>query len=76
VWAVSQQRGLADAPRQGPPCEAMEMSYKHAGVNKFSSFHIQWEFLLMFLNSKWILITLLRVYFAFFFGIRGCCKIG
>lgn len=45
--ALSQQRGLANASRQGPPREAVEMSYKHAGLNKFSNFHIQWEFILM-----------------------------
>jgi hypothetical protein len=76
VRAVSQQRGFANASRQGPPREAMEMSYKHAGVNKFSNFHIQWEFILMFVNSKWILITLIRLDVAFFSWIRGCCKIG
>ena len=37
MWVVSQQCGLANASRQGAPCEAMEMSYKHTSVNNFTN---------------------------------------
>lgn len=36
MWPLNRHYGLANASRQGPSCEAVEMSYKHSSVNAFS----------------------------------------